>query len=96
MKKIFKVLLGVLILSSAGLSMADERDHEGDRVGAKVIIVPAKHHYRRRRRVRVVHPAVEFKVGVGVHDNRLHYDHDYDNNWRARHRWNEERHDWDR
>lgn len=35
-------------------------------------------------------------VEIGIHDNRWHYDHDYDDNWRAQHRWHEDRKDWDR
>jgi len=37
-------------------------------------------------------------AGVGVevvHDQRWHYDHDYDDDWRAHHPWHEDRHDWD-
>ena len=94
MKRLFGILLGVLFLSASGLALADERDHD-EHGGARIIVVPAKHNHRRRRHVKVVHPAVELRVGIGVHDNRWHYDHDYDNNWRAKHRWNDERHDWE-
>jgi hypothetical protein len=36
-------------------------------------------------------------VGVVVvpHDRRWHYDHDYDDNWRAQHAWHQDRQDWD-
>ncbi len=34
-------------------------------------------------------------VDIAVHDNRWHYDHDYDDNWRAHHAWHDDRHDWD-
>jgi len=27
---------------------------------------------------------------------RWHYDHDYDDGWRAHHAWHEDRNDWDR
>ena len=33
---------------------------------------------------------------VGIHDARWHYDHDYDDHYRATHPWHEDRHDWDR
>jgi hypothetical protein len=31
-----------------------------------------------------------------VRGPRWHYDHDYDDNWRAHHAWHEDRNDWDR
>jgi hypothetical protein len=34
-------------------------------------------------------------VDVTVHDNRWHYDHDYDDGWRANHPWHSDRNDWD-
>ncbi len=38
-------------------------------------------------------------AGVGVaivpHDQRWHYDHDYDDNWRSQHAWHNDRNDWD-
>jgi hypothetical protein len=39
-------------------------------------------------------------AGVGMevvpHDQRWHYDHDYDDEWRSHHAWHEDRRDWDR
>jgi hypothetical protein len=34
-------------------------------------------------------------IDVNGHDARWHYDHDYDDNYRAHHPWHEDRQDWD-
>ncbi|GEM_PF-3289332 len=96
MRKLFVFLAGFLFLTASGLALADEGYREDRHEGVRVIVAPTKHHHPRRRRVKVVRQGVELKVGIGVHDNRWHYDHDYDDHWRASHRWHEDRHDWDR
>lgn len=38
-----------------------------------------------------------FNVGcmAEIRGPRWHYDHDYNDDWRAHHAWHEDRHDWD-
>ncbi len=80
MKNVLKVLFGFLFLASAGVAMADEdrRDDRDEHGGARVIVVPADHYYRHRRRhyrKPVVHNKVELKVGIGEDRHDDHDDH---------------------
>ena len=75
MKKLFKVLLGVLFLGSVGIAMADE-DHRDDRdrdhAKVRIVIAPKRHHRRPKRHVET-HSSISLKIGG---DSDHHDDHD--------------------
>ena len=78
MKKLFKVLLGVLFLGSVGFAMADE-DHRDDRdrdhAKVRIVIAPKRHHHRRRHHPEV-HSSVSLKIGGDGDHHDDHHDGD--------------------